>query len=114
MYCTLLFQFIIDPIDCVQILLGGLGPAAEPILNSAPLLETFIFMSGFLVAFVTLNQLERSKFNLKHYYLRRVLRSVLYVLIRKNFLARNPYESSFLSHKDDLAEIQTFKTNSKN
>ena len=55
---------------------GELGISTETLLNALPAVDTFFFLSGTLVAFLSFIQLEKKKFNLPMFYIHRYVRFV--------------------------------------
>ena len=69
----------INSLYSLQAFTGGNGPSFEIILNALPSVDTFFFLSGLLVAYVTFIALEKKKFNIVVYYVHRYIRSgILY------------------------------------
>ena len=57
-----------------QIASGEAGWGYEIILNAFPSVDTFFFMSGLLVAYLSFGELDRKRFNLTLFYVHRYLR----------------------------------------
>jgi peptidoglycan/LPS O-acetylase OafA/YrhL len=69
------FAIILTELDVFRkFIFGELGPASETLLNSLPSVDTFFFLSGTLVAYLTFIQLEKNKFNLIMFYVHRYIR----------------------------------------
>ena len=71
-----------------QFYAGQLGASTETLLNALPSVDTFFFLSGTLVAYLSFIQLEKNQFNLIMFYVHRYIRLVPYI-------TQNPKRLSF-------------------
>lgn len=53
---------------------GQLGAFTETLLNALPSVDTFFFLSGTLVAYLSFIQLEKKQFNIIMFYVHRYIR----------------------------------------
>ena len=60
--------------NLLQLFLGNAGPLSETVLNALPAVDTFFFLSGTLVAYLSFIQLEKRNFNLVMFYVHRYIR----------------------------------------
>ena len=58
----------------LQLLFGGADFGYEVLLNALPSVDTFFFMSGLLVAYLSFIEMEKKRFNLALFYIHRYIR----------------------------------------
>ena len=63
----------------------GLGYGYELMLNGVVAVDTFFFMSGFLVAWIGLNDMEKGRFSLIKFYVHRYIRLTIPVMLLIGF-----------------------------
>jgi peptidoglycan/LPS O-acetylase OafA/YrhL len=67
------YMSITNVYEVLRMQTGGLGFAFRAVMNALPSVDSFFLLSGLLVAYMTLKELDRcrGKFNLVIYYLHR-------------------------------------------
>ena len=76
------------------------GPSLMIVANAFPSVDTFFFLSGLLVGYLTFVQLHKKKFNLVVFYVHRYIRQVNALRTQSKSENRVIYEYKNLTPKD--------------